>query len=54
QIYTPDYLVFYHQQHLPYFGAMQPLLVEVKPREQWVENWRDWSGKWKEARRLAR
>nr|WP_249483070.1 TnsA endonuclease N-terminal domain-containing protein [Pseudomonas sp. HS6] len=54
QIYTPDYLVFYHQQNLPYFGVLRPLLVEVKPRGQWVENWRAWSGKWKEARRLAR
>src|SRR3546814_8272832 len=54
QIYTPDYLVFYHQQNLPYFGALRPLLVEVKPKEQRVENCLDWQGTWKEASRLAR
>ncbi|MCY1305930.1 hypothetical protein D9M70_557590 [compost metagenome] len=29
-------------------------MVEVKHREDWEPNWREWSNKWKAARRYAR
>lgn len=41
--YTPDYFV----QVKSDFG--KSLLVEVKPKSEWQENWRDWSDKWKSA-----
>ncbi len=49
--YTPDFLVYFRangsgQEH-------KPLLVEVKPAAFWREHWRDWSAKWKSARRYA-
>lgn len=49
--YTPDFLVYFRanesgQEH-------KPLLVEVKPAAIWREHWRDWSAKWKSARRYA-
>ena len=51
--YTPDFLVTY--RHTP--GSLKqqrkPLLVEVKPTADWKANWREWSAKWKAARRYA-
>lgn len=39
--YTPDFFV----QMAPDTG--KSLIVEVKPKKEWQENWRDWSDKWK-------
>ncbi len=39
--YTPDFFV----QMAPNTG--KSLIVEVKPKKEWQENWRDWSDKWK-------
>lgn len=44
--YTPDFFVrFSDESHL------KPMIVEVKPYEQWRTNWRDWSDKWKAMQR---
>lgn len=40
--YTPDYFVQLK-------GNQPSMLVEVKPREEWQKNWREWSAKWKAA-----
>lgn len=45
--YTPDFLVYYRD-------GSKPMLVEVKPGEEWRKHWRKWSVKWKIARRYAR
>lgn len=45
--YTPDYFVQLE-------GAAKSLIVEVKPREEWVEHWRDWSDKWKSAQQYCK
>lgn len=45
--YTPDFLVYFR-------GSRKPMLVEVKPGEEWQQNWRKWSAKWKVARRYAK
>ena len=47
--YTPDYLVHF-QSH----SRLRPMLVEVKPEENWRENWRDSLPKWKAALRYAK
>lgn len=39
--YTPDFFI----QMAPDTG--KSLIVEVKPKNEWQENWRDWSDKWK-------
>lgn len=49
--YTPDFLVCLQQ---PGNHSTHYVLVEVKPRDLWVKNWRAWSSKWKAARRFAR
>lgn len=49
--YTPDFLMSLRR---PDGEATQHVLVEVKPRDLWVENWRAWSSKWKAARCFAR
>lgn len=54
QIYTPDYLVYFHQGDASASQFIQPMLVEVKPAYEWRKNWRAWMGKWKAARRYAR
>jgi hypothetical protein len=54
QIYTPDYLVYFHQGDANASQFIRPMLVEVKPAYEWRENWRAWIGKWKAARRYAR
>lgn len=54
QIYTPDYLVYFHQGDASCQKFIKPMLVEVKPAYEWRRNWRAWMGKWKAARRYAR
>ena len=41
--YTPDYFVQLSEDH------GKSVIVEVKPKLEWQENWRDWSDKWKAA-----
>ncbi len=41
--YTPDFFVQMKS------GAGKSMVVEVKPKSEWQENWRDWSDKWKAA-----
>lgn len=41
--YTPDFFIQIKSRSGP------SLLVEVKPKEEWQANWRDWSDKWKAA-----
>lgn len=47
-IHTPDFFVQFDDSL-----ELKPLLVEVKPREAWTENWREWLPKWKAAWRYA-
>ncbi|QHC98434.1 heteromeric transposase endonuclease subunit TnsA [Pseudomonas sp. R84] len=47
--YVPDYLVHFHAH-----TYQRPMLVEVKPAENWRENWRDLLPKWKAALRYAK
>lgn len=42
--YTPDYFVRFKCGE-----AVRSLIVEVKYREDWQANWREWSNKWKAA-----
>lgn len=51
--YTPDFLVYYGSNTAPADMQQAPLLVEVKPQDEWRMNWRQWLGKWKAARRFA-
>lgn len=51
--YTPDYLVTYAVSDIALGWEPPPLLVEVKSKKDWQENWREWSPKWKAARRYA-
>lgn len=51
--YTPDFLVFFKLGDRSYEQYPKPLLVEVKPEDQWKKHWREWSAKWKTARRHA-
>lgn len=53
ETYTPDYLVTYKVTDAGLGWEPPPLLVEVKCREDWVLGWREWSPKWKAARRYA-
>lgn len=52
--YTPDFLVYYRLGDRHYEDYPRPMLVEVKPREEWRDHWREWSPKWKAADRYAR
>lgn len=52
--YTPDFLINYQLDSQQFGDYPIPLLVEVKPREQWAKNWRKWLPKWKAAWRYAR
>ena len=52
--YTPDFLVHYRLSDYPVGQGPQPVLVEVKPEEEWRKNWRSWLPKWKAAYRYAR
>lgn len=47
--YTPDYLVQFRHE-----TGWRPMMVEVKPEEDWRENWREWLPKWKAAWRYAK
>lgn len=40
--YTPDFYIEFDKS-----TDKKPLIVEVKPKELWQENWREWSVKWK-------
>lgn len=51
--YTPDFLVFFKLGDRSYEQYPKPQLVEVKPEDQWKKHWREWSAKWKTARRHA-
>lgn len=51
--YTPDFLVVYTADSSPLRFQRRPLLVEVKPKAEWHEHWREWFPKWKAARRYA-
>ncbi|MDP4078523.1 TnsA endonuclease N-terminal domain-containing protein [Acidovorax sp. A1169] len=53
ETYTPDYLVTYAVADIAAGWEPSPLLVEVKSKEDWKLNWREWSPKWKAARRYA-
>lgn len=52
--YTPDFLVYFRLGSRCHVDYPAPLLVEVKPEEQWRLNWRNWFPKWKAARRYAK
>ncbi len=47
--YTPDFLVRFHSR-----TRQRPMLVEVKPEENWRKSWRDSLPKWKAALRYAK
>lgn len=49
--YVPDFLVMYRPTKQ---GCRRPLLVEVKPSEQWNRHWRKWGLKWEAAIRYAK
>lgn len=51
--YTPDFLVYYRLGSRSHIDYPKPMLVEVKPEEEWRQNWREWLPKWKAARRYA-
>lgn len=52
--YTPDFLVTYRLTDHIYPDFPRPLLVEVKPENDWRKNWRIWLPKWKAAYRYAK
>jgi hypothetical protein len=47
--YTPDFLVYYRLGDMEYGSYPKPLLIEVKPENEWRKNWREWLPKWKAA-----
>lgn len=47
--YTPDYFVQFKHD-----GMVRSLMVEVKYKEDWQANWREWSDKWKSAMRYCK
>ncbi len=47
--YTPDFLVYFRLGNREYPTYPKPMLVEVKPRDEWKRHWRAWSPKWKAA-----
>jgi hypothetical protein len=51
--YTPDFLVYYRLGSRSHIDYPKPMLVEVKPKEQWEVHWRGWLTKWKAAHRYA-
>lgn len=51
--YTPDFLVQFRPRANGTDQEHKPLLIEVKPASAWRAHWRDWSPKWKAARRYA-
>jgi hypothetical protein len=51
--YTPDFLVHFRLGQSHPENYQKPLLIEVKPRNEWKLNWRAWLPKWKAAWRYA-
>ncbi|MHC3435932.1 Tn7 transposase TnsA N-terminal domain-containing protein [Delftia lacustris] len=43
---TPDYLVYYKVRDDALGMEHKPMLVEVKPHEDWRRDWREWLSKW--------
>ncbi len=53
--YTPDFLVYYDNPNdILEWGAKNPQLVEVKPREELQKNFTKWKAKFKQAVRFSR
>jgi hypothetical protein len=52
--YTPDFLVYYRLGNSEYGDYPKPVLIEVKPRNEWRTHWRKWLPKWKAAWRHAK
>ncbi len=52
-IYTPDFLVYFRLGTHKLGDYPKPVLVEVKPQNEWRKHWRQWLSKWKAARRYA-
>lgn len=46
--YTPDFFVQMKAD------TGKSLIVEVKPKNEWQENWRDWADKWKATIRFCK
>ncbi len=40
--YTPDFFISFTKN-----SGCKPIIVEVKPKTEWVQNWHDWKEKWK-------
>ncbi len=51
--YTPDFLVYYRLGDRGYESYPKPMLIEVKPEQEWRKHWRKWLPKWKAAWRHA-
>lgn len=51
--YTPDFLVYYRLGDRTYENYPKPMLVEIKPEQEWRKHWRKWLLKWRAARRYA-
>ena len=47
--YTPDFLVYYRLGNRHYENYPKPMLIEVKPEQEWRKHWRKWLPKWKAA-----
>lgn len=52
--YTPDFLVQFRLGDRGPDDWPKPLLIEVKPEDEWRKNWQVWLPKWKAAWRYAR
>lgn len=52
--YTPDFLVYYRLGDRHYENYPKPMLIEVKPEQEWRKHWRKWLPKWKAAWSHAR
>lgn len=46
--YTPDYYVELDEI------SGKSFIAEVKPKQEWQENWREWSSKWKQAKKYCK
>jgi hypothetical protein len=51
--YTPDFLVYYRLGNKSFSDYPRPLLVEIKPRDELRQHWRDWKSKFRAAFRHA-
>jgi TnsA endonuclease N terminal/TnsA endonuclease C terminal len=52
-IYTPDFLVYFRLGSREYCDYPKPILVEVKPEQEWRKHWQEWLPKWRAAWRYA-